>query len=207
MPPRASKAWPWRKMGLSDLIFGFVRFRPPPPMTLTRRRLLQSASLGVAGLVSSPAWLAGCSSQTDSQVPDLPFTQLDGSSHRLAELKGRVTIVNFWATSCTTCVKEMPQMVETHRRFAAQGLEFLAVAMSYDPPAYVMQFAQTRQLPFRVAIDHDGSIAKGFGDVQLTPTTFVIDRQGRIAKRYIGEPDFAAFHELLAKLLAAPASA
>lgn len=176
-------------------------------MTLTRRRLLQSASLGVAGLVSSPAWLAGCSSQTDSQAPDLPFTQLDGSAHRLAEFKGRVTIVNFWATSCTTCVKEMPQMVETHRRFAAQGLEFLAVAMSYDPPAYVMQFAQTRQLPFRVAIDHDGSLAKGFGDVQLTPTTFVLDRQGHIAKRYIGEPDFAAFHALLAQLLAAPAAA
>lgn len=184
-------------------------------MTISRRRLIQSAPAlpaaiglrGLAGSVLVPAVLSACSSQASSQVPDLPFTQLDGSAHRTAEFKGRVAIVNFWATSCTTCVKEMPQMVATHRRFAAQGLEFLAVAMSYDPPAYVMQFAQTRQLPFRVAIDHDGSIAKGFGDVQLTPTTFVIDRRGQIAKRYIGEPDFAAFHELLAKLLAAPASA
>ncbi len=181
-------------------------------MTLTRRRLLQSApalpaAIGLGGLVSAPAWLSACSSQTSSQLPDLPFTQLDGSAHRTTEFQGRVAIVNFWATSCTTCVKEMPQMVETHRRFAAQGLEFLAVAMSYDPPAYVMQFAQTRRLPFRVAIDHDGGIAKGFGDVQITPTTFVVDRQGRIAKRYVGEPDFEAFHALLAKLLAAPASA
>ncbi|WP_338440467.1 TlpA disulfide reductase family protein [uncultured Aquabacterium sp.] len=184
-------------------------------MTLTRRRLLQSAPAlpaaialgGLGGLVTAPAWLSGCADQASSQLPDLPFTQLDGSAHRTTEFKGRVAIVNFWATSCTTCVKEMPQMVATHRRFAAQGLEFLAVAMSYDPPAYVMQFAQTRQLPFRVAIDHDGGIAKGFGDVQLTPTTFVIDRQGRIAKRYVGEPDFEALHALLAKLLAAPAAA
>lgn len=181
-------------------------------MTLTRRRLLQSApalpaALGLGGLVTAPAWLSGCSSQVSSQAPDVPFTQLDGSAHRTGDFKGRVAIVNFWATSCTTCVKEMPQLVETHQRFAAQGLEFLAVAMSYDPPAYVMQFAQTRQLPFRVAIDHDGGIAKGFGDVQLTPTTFVIDRRGQIAKRYVGEPDFAALHELLAKLLAAPAPA
>lgn len=140
-------------------------------------------------------------------APESRFVLLNGSTQTTADMKGKVTLVNFWATSCTTCVKEMPQMVATHRRFAAQGLEFLAVAMSYDPPAYVMQFAQTRQLPFRVAIDHDGGIAKGFGDVQLTPTTFVIDRQGRIAKRYVGEPDFEALHALLAKLLAAPAAA
>ena len=98
-------------------------------------------------------------------------------------------------------------MVETHRRFGAQGLEFLAVAMSYDPPAYVAQFAQSRQLPFRVAMDHDGKLAQAFGDVQLTPTTFVVDRRGQIVKRYIGEPDFGALHELLAKLLAEPVPA
>ncbi|MCH8180558.1 MAG: TlpA family protein disulfide reductase [Proteobacteria bacterium] len=181
-------------------------------MPISRRRLLQAApalaslSVPAAALSSFSAfWLGGCSGQTAAQLPDLPFTQLDGSAHRTTEFKGRVAIVNFWATSCTTCVKEMPQMVETHRRFGAQGLEFLAVAMSYDPPAYVAQFAQSRQLSFRVAIDHDGKLAQGFGDVQLTPTTFVVDRRGQIVKRYIGEPDFAALHELLAQLLAQPA--
>ena len=84
----------------------------------------------------------------------------------------------------------------------AQGLETLAVAMQYDVPAYVMQFAQSRQLPFRVAMDHTGEIAQGFGPVQLTPTTLVIDKKGKIVKRYIGEPDFAAMHELIGKLLA-----
>lgn len=96
-------------------------------------------------------------------------------------------------------------MVATYQKFQGQGLETLAVAMEYDPPAYVMQFAQSRQLPFRVAIDHSGELARGFGEVQLTPTTFVVNKKGEIVKRYVGEPDFAALHSLLAKLLAEPA--
>lgn len=157
-------------------------------------------------ILGLPVLLSACLSGGSSDLPDLPFTQLDGSQHRTSTFKGKVTVLNFWATSCTTCVKEMPQIVATHQRFQAQGLETLAVAMSYDPPAYVMQFAQTRQLPFRVAIDHDGSLAKAFGDVQLTPTTLVIDREGKVVKRYVGEPDFDAMQKLLGQLLSRPAA-
>lgn len=149
-----------------------------------------------------PLMLAACFSGAEQAAPHLPFTQIDGSQHNLAEFKGKVALVNFWATSCSTCVKEMPQMVATYQKFRGQGLETLAIAMEYDPPAYVMQFAQTRQLPFRVAMDHAGDLAKGFGDVQLTPTTFVLNKKGVIVKRYVGEPDFAALHALLAQLLA-----
>ena len=161
-------------------------------MNLTRRMLT----------LALPLLLSACFSGSQQAAPNLPFTQLDGSKHTLAELKGKVTLINFWATSCSTCVKEMPQMVATFQKFQGQGLETLAVAMEYDPPAYVMQFAQSRQLPFRVAIDHSGELAKGFGEVQLTPTTFVVNKKGEIVKRYVGEPDFAALHGLLVKLLA-----
>ena len=158
--------------------------------------------LVMTALLGSAVLLTGCFGEDKSSAPDLSFTQLDGSKHQLADLKGKVTVINFWATSCTTCVREMPQIVATHEKFKAQGLETLAVAMQYDVPAYVMQFAQSRQLPFRVAMDHTGEIAQGFGPVQLTPTTFVINKKGQIVKRYIGEPDFAAMHELIGKLLA-----
>ena len=80
------------------------------------------------------------------------------------------------------------------------GLEFVAVAMSYDAPMYVTNYTQTRNLPFKVAMD-DGSVAKQFGNVQLTPTTFVIDRNGKILKRYVGEPTFAELDALLDKAL------
>ena len=82
----------------------------------------------------------------------------------------------------------------------------MALAMSYDPPSYVRQFAESRQLPFRGDIDLDGSLAKAFGDVQLTPTTLVIDREGKVVKRYVGEPDFDAMHKLLGQLLSRPAA-
>jgi peroxiredoxin len=172
-------------------------------MTLTRRLLTLTRTLTCT--LALPLLLTACFSATQSKVPDMPFTQLDGSQHKLGELKGRVTLINFWATSCSTCVKEMPQMIATHQKFKAQGLETLAVAMEYDPPAYVMQFAQTRALPFRVAMDHSGELAQAFGPVQLTPTTFVVNKKGDIVKRYIGEPDFDALHALLAQLLAEPA--
>jgi peroxiredoxin len=96
----------------------------------------------------------------------------------------------------------MPQIVATHEKFRSRGFETLAVAMSYDPPAYVARFAESRRLPFGVAIDNTGAIARSFGDVQMTPTTFLIDRQGRVVKRYLGTPDFAALQALIGELLA-----
>ena len=164
-----------------------------------RRAWLNGAlACGAVGL--GLVGLAGCG-QVQTRLPDLPYAELDGSRHRTHELLGRVALIHFWATSCTTCMHEMPKLIATHRRLHDQGLETLAVAMSYDPPAYVVAFAQSRQLPFRVAIDLDGSLARGFGDVQLTPTTLVVDRQGQIVKRYVGEPQFDAFEQTLQGLL------
>lgn len=140
---------------------------------------------------------------TQKQAPEVTFTGLNGEKISMQSLRGKVVMVNFWATSCTTCIKEMPEMVQTYNKYKDKGLDFVAVAMSYDPPNYVLNYAQTRNLPFRVALDTQGEVAKSFEDVKLTPTTYVIDKQGRIIKRYVGEPDFAALHQLLEKALAA----
>ena len=144
--------------------------------------------------------LAGCNAR--DEAPRFSFTLLDGARSSSEKLRGKVLLVNFWATSCVTCVKEMPQLVATHRQFQARGFETLAVAMSYDPPALVWRFAQERQLPFGVVIDNSGVIAKAFDDVRLTPTTYLIDKRGAIVKRYVGAPDFSELHRLLEKLLA-----
>jgi peroxiredoxin len=135
-------------------------------------------------------------------APQSTFVLLDGSSKTTADLKGRVTLVNFWATSCTTCVAEMPKIIATYNKYQAKGYDTVAVAMMYDPPAYVVNYAQTRKLPFKVAIDNTGAVAKAWGDVQLTPTTFVVNKRGEIVKRYVGEPDFDQLHQLIEQLLA-----
>ena len=136
-------------------------------------------------------------------APRVTFIDLKGNKISSDRLRGKVVMVNFWATSCATCVKEMPQMVETYNKFKGQGLEFVAVAMKYDPPNYVINFTETRKLPFIVALDSGGDIARAYNDVALTPTTYVIGKDGKIIKRYVGEPDFAALHALLGKALAA----
>jgi peroxiredoxin len=150
------------------------------------------AAIGFAGYVGSGS----------SAAPQSAFVLLDGSSRTTDDLKGRVMLVNFWATSCTACVAEMPRIIATHDKYRARGYDTMAVAMSYDPPSYVVNFAQTRKLPFHVAIDNTGAIAKAWGNVQLTPTTYVLNKRGEIVKRYVGEPNLAELHLLIEKLLA-----
>ena len=163
-------------------------------MLPTRRTTL--ASLAALALASA---LAGCAQET---APESTFVLLDGSKQTTADMKGKVTLVNFWATSCTTCVAEMPQIVATYDKYKAKGYDTLAVAMQYDPPSYVVNFAETRKLPFKVAIDNTGKVAQAWGDVKLTPTTYIVNKQGQIVKKYVGAPNFDELHKLIEKLLA-----
>ena len=169
----------------------------PFPQPL-RRRALFSTLTAIA--VTATLTLAGCGAR--EAAPESTFVLLDGSKATTADLKGKVTLVNFWATTCVSCVREMPALVATYNKYQAQGFETVAVAMEYDPPAWVLSFAKTRQLPFKVALDNTGEIAKAWGDVKLTPTTYLVDKQGRIVKRYVGEPDMDALHRLIEDLLA-----
>ena len=135
-------------------------------------------------------------------APQSTFVLLDGSQTSTQALRGKVTLVNFWATSCTTCVAEMPDIVATYDKYKDRGFETLAVAMSYDPPSYVVNFTETRKLPFKVAIDNTGAVAKAWGDVKLTPTTYLVNKRGEIVKTSVGAPDFASLHQLIERLLA-----
>ena len=167
--------------------------------TAARSNWIKPAIIGA--LVSAVA-LGGYVATAGQMAPDVTFVSLAGQKISTHSLRGKVVMVNFWATSCATCVKEMPQMVDTYNKFKGQGLEFVAVAMKYDPPNYVVNYTESRKLPFTVALDSGGDIAKAFNDVALTPTTYVIGKDGKVLKRYVGEPDFAALHLLLQKELA-----
>jgi peroxiredoxin len=130
-------------------------------------------------------------------APGIVFASLKGEKIALEALRGKAVLVNFWATTCAGCVREMPGMIDTYHRYRNKGFEIIAVAMPYDPPNYVLKFAQDRQLPFPVALDIRGEAVRAFGNVNLTPTSFLIDGQGRILEKKTGELDFA---ELKARL-------
>jgi peroxiredoxin len=167
-------------------------------MKFTRTVII--AGVGAAALAS--AVFLGLSAPVPARMPEVTLTTIKGEQLTAADLRGKVVLVNFWATSCVTCVKEMPKLVETYRKHRDRGFETIAVAMSYDPPNYVLHYAEKNALPFKVALDPLGAAARAFGDVSLTPTTFVIDRRGAIVKRYLGEPDFAELDQLVEGKLA-----
>ena len=137
-----------------------------------------------------------------AQAPEVTFSTLSGRQLKMSELRGKVVLVKFWATSCVTCVAQMPANIENYDKYHAQGFEIVAVAMQYDPANYVINFVETRKLPFTVALDTVGQVARAFGDVKLTPTAFLIDKNGQILKRYLGEYDKAEFRDTLEKALA-----
>ncbi len=162
------------------------------------KRIFYLAALGAVLAIGAGVYL----NSDASAAPQSSFVMLDGSKKDASHLKGKVTLVNFWATSCTTCVAEMPKVIATYEKYKSKGFDTIAVAMSYDPPSYVVNFAQTRKLPFNVAIDNTGEVAKAWGDVKLTPTSYLVNKRGDIVKRYVGEPDFADLHRLIERLLA-----
>ena len=161
----------------------------------TASSLLLGVGIGLSGLM-----LAGCGQP--QQAPAVEYTLLDGKHASLGELRGKVVLVNFWATDCAPCIEEMPRLAATWRAYAPRGFETLAVSMSYDPPFAVANFAESRRLPFGVVIDNTGEIAHRFGDVQFTPTTVLINKRGEIVGRWLGAPDFETLHRRIEQLLA-----
>ena len=158
--------------------------------------ILAIAAIGVVGYLSF---------FNAPKAPQVMFKTIAGESIATSDLKGKVVLVEFWATSCVTCVEEMPKLIQTYNKYRSQGFETIAVAMDYDPPNHVLTYAQKNQLPFKVALDIKGEVAQGFGDIRLTPTSFLIDKQGRIVKQYLGAPNADQFHARLEKKVREPA--
>lgn len=138
--------------------------------------------------------------QTPVPAPNAVFKTIKGETLALAELKGKPVLVTFWATDCPACIEEIPQLIALHSQFARQGLTIIAVAMFYDPPNHVLAMAESKQLPYAVALDPNAEHAQAFGNVQFTPATFLIDSNGQVVLQKIGVLDFAELQTLLANI-------
>jgi peroxiredoxin len=123
------------------------------------------------------------------QAPELGFTTMQGAEIQLAELRGRPVLVTFWATTCPGCMEEMPHLIELYRELQPRGLEIIGVAMYYDPPNQVQTVRERFQVPYPIVLDLRQEAAVAFGNVRLTPTTFLISPEGRIVKQKVGEMD------------------
>lgn len=143
-------------------------------------------------------WLFPSSLQN---APDIALKTLDGEVIDLAALRGRPVLVSFWATTCAGCIKELPQLIALYHELAPKGLQIVAVAMAYDPPNRVVAMRKARRIPYPVALDIDASIARAFGDIRVTPTTFLIAPDGSVVTHNTGEMDIAKTRQKILNML------
>ena len=134
-------------------------------------------------------------------IDSLDMTTINGEKITSKDLLGKVVLINFWATDCPGCIAEMPGLINTYNKYKNQNFELIAVSMFYDPPSHVLSFSKNNSLPFPVVLDIEKKIAAQFNNVTLTPTSFLINHQGKIINRIIGEINFDEFDSLLQKTI------
>ncbi|MDQ2695436.1 MAG: TlpA family protein disulfide reductase [Pseudomonadota bacterium] len=147
------------------------------------------------------ALLASGSVAAAEPAPAVTFKIIDGRALSVAQLRGRPLLVVFWATTCSTCLKEMPQLIELYRELHPRGLEIIGVAMPFDPPNRVLEVARQRQVPYPVALDIQAEAAAAFGNVWATPTSFLIAPDGRIVQRKLGPWNMQSLRDRIQELL------
>lgn len=165
---------------------------------LAKSPFLWTAFAALAFALAIIAWLRPPEPRL---APQVSFTTLDGQRLPLSSLRGKPVLVTFWATSCPTCIRDLPDLAAVHRELGPRGLALIAVAMPYDPPNRVLRLVRERGLAYTVALDVQGQVVRAFGDVPGTPTTYLIDGDGRIAERHVGPLDFPSLKARIISML------
>lgn len=150
--------------------------------------LLLAAAVGVYFYTTSPK---------HPDISKVSFTLLDGRQFETTQLQGKPLLVTFWATTCASCIKEIPDLIKLYNKYSPRGLEIIAVAMPYDRPDHVLEMVKTRKLPYPVALDIEAKIVRAFGNIRVTPNNFLITPNGKIIKHQIGILDIADTEQLL----------
>jgi len=117
-------------------------------------------------------------------APDFRLTTLEGKEVALSELKGKVVLLDFWATWCAPCREAIPHLIDLHRTFGQNGLEVIGMSVDKGESETVRRFAKSMDIPYAIIITPD-EVQREYGVVSL-PTTILIDREGKIRQKYVG---------------------
>jgi cytochrome c biogenesis protein CcmG/thiol:disulfide interchange protein DsbE len=157
-------------------------------------------------IVTAASCLMLCADATAAKVGDVAPTfsraDLGGNQMRLADYRGKIVLLNFWATWCAPCRKEMPLFSQWQNEYGAKGLQIIGVSMD-DESAAVKEFLAERPVTYRILMS-DAKLGEDFGGVLGLPLSFLIDPQGRIVAKYQGEADLAKMEAKIKELLPRP---
>jgi peroxiredoxin len=157
------------------------------------RKLLSGIALAAAAglllLFASPTYRQGAPTIIGEEARDFSFT-LEGRPAKLSDLRGKVVVLNFWATWCPPCVEEMPSLNRLHQKISAQGGMVLGISVDDNAQAYE-NFLREHQIAFPTYRDPSKEISSSYGTF-MYPETYIIDPRGRFAQKIIGPRDWDA---------------
>ena len=166
-----------------------------------------TAALALASSACSNAPAEAASAEVDlkpsakrNTAPDFVLTDADGRKVKLSDYKGKVVLLNFWATWCGPCKLEIPWFVEFEKTFKDKGFAVLGVSMDEEGWEIVKPYIQQKQVNYRMMVATE-EVAQKYGGVEALPTTFIIDRQGKIASTHVGLVGKKDYENEIAQLL------
>lgn len=167
--------------------------------------LSSTAHAGSGGACPAFALLAaapgiGNQSTANKAAPEWRLKDLDGKPVKLSDFKGKVVILNFWATWCPPCRQEIPDFIALQKQYADKGLVIVGVSLDEGGPALVKPFVKKMGINYPIVMG-DQKTAAAYGGIQVVPTTFVIDKNGKIAAQHDGGADRATFESEIKPLL------
>jgi len=125
------------------------------------------------------------SAQSKQKAPNFALNSADWKTYELSKMKGKVVVVNFWATWCSPCRKEIPDFIESYNTYKGKGLEIIGIALDQGGWEDVTPFVKQNKINYQIVLG-GAKEASDYGDVALIPTTFIIDKNGFIVDRHVG---------------------
>ena len=134
-------------------------------------------------------------------APDVHLSLLDGSKPTLASYKGNVVFISFWSVSCKVCISEMPHLNALHNKLKDKGLVLIGLNMPYDRPDWTVSFVKKQPILYPVSFDLKGETSRAFGGIEVTPTSVLIDKKGRIVWKKVGRINFKKLEKRITSLI------
>ena len=136
-----------------------------------------------------------------SRAPDIHLNFINGQTVNVHSYKGKPLLVTFWSITCTFCLEEIPALTRLYNELNPHGLEIIGIAMSYDPPNRVIELSEKRKIPYSIALDINSNAEKAFGNIRTTPTSFLINSDGKIVQHNVGTMNMKKLRSKIKRLL------
>jgi thiol-disulfide isomerase/thioredoxin len=171
-----------------------------------KRAALSLVSIGIA-LLTAVSW-AHCSETAGEDqagllakaAPDFTLTNLSDKPVRLSDFKGKIVLLDFWATWCVPCREEIPAFIQLQKQYAGKGFTVLGIALDDEGAAVVKPFAQKLGVNYPLVIGNT-RVAAAYGGIQAVPTAFLIGRDGRILKTFLGARGQSEWEQIIQSAL------